>query len=73
MSEYFKIDVESYRQNGYVIVENLLTPDEVAALKNEMLCICKGERAKIKGLQQHKPNEPEEEILKVIHSLQLIK
>jgi phytanoyl-CoA hydroxylase len=58
------VDVEAYKKNGYIIVENLLTHEEVEALKKEMLCICKGERAKIKGLQKHRPEDPEEEIFK---------
>ena len=33
-----------YAENGYLIVENALSPDELAELRAETTTICRGER-----------------------------
>jgi len=44
-------DAEFYQENGYLVVENLLSRDEVEQLKTEQLNICKGKTEKpIKGV-----------------------
>ena len=34
---------EFYQENGYLVVPNALSPDELQELRNEALRICKGE------------------------------
>eukprot|EP00045_Choanoeca_perplexa_P006306 m.53620 g.53620 ORF g.53620 m.53620 type:complete len:321 (-) comp13574_c0_seq3:81-1043(-) len=39
-----------YRQDGFVVINNLLTPHEVTDLQNEMISICRGERGTVPGM-----------------------
>eukprot|EP01102_Stenamoeba_stenopodia_P009110 TRINITY_DN2671_c0_g2_i1.p1 TRINITY_DN2671_c0_g2~~TRINITY_DN2671_c0_g2_i1.p1 ORF type:complete len:326 (+),score=63.82 TRINITY_DN2671_c0_g2_i1:470-1447(+) len=58
-----KVDKKLYDEQGYVIVENLLSEQQVTELKDELASICKGERGKIKGGSLRK-NITEDEILR---------
>ncbi len=37
-------DVDFYQEQGYLIVENALSEDEIAELRNETTAVCRGER-----------------------------
>lgn len=54
-SGYFKLPmtseaVEFYRDQGFLVVEDALTPDEVEALRKEATAICAGKRGMVHGL-----------------------
>jgi ectoine hydroxylase-related dioxygenase (phytanoyl-CoA dioxygenase family) len=43
-------EVERYRRDGYLVVEGLLDHREVAAIREEAVAICSGQRGAIEGL-----------------------
>lgn len=56
--------VSFYRENGYLIVEGALTPDEVEELRRETTAIVRGERGAFRGLSPAAPNETDQDILR---------
>jgi ectoine hydroxylase-related dioxygenase (phytanoyl-CoA dioxygenase family) len=58
-------DVRSfYQENGYIIVENALTPAEVADLRRETLSLCRGERGDINGLPPEAQQDSDDALMK---------
>src|SRR5690606_34539703 len=53
-----------YEKFGYLIAPDLLSPQEIAALKRETAAIFRGERGNIEGLVPVAPEEPDSEVLK---------
>ncbi|XP_065829295.1 phytanoyl-CoA dioxygenase, peroxisomal-like isoform X2 [Oscarella lobularis] len=54
---------QNYKDDGFVVVDNLLTPSEVKSLKDEMLDICSGKRGRISGVTPSSETATEAEIL----------
>jgi ectoine hydroxylase-related dioxygenase (phytanoyl-CoA dioxygenase family) len=58
-------DVRSfYQENGYTILENALTPAEVADLRRETLGLCRGERGDINGLPPEAQQDSDDALMK---------
>lgn len=57
-------DQEFFRQNGFLVVENALSPTEVEALCREATAVCRGERGQVGGALSHGPNESDEDVLR---------
>lgn len=57
-------DGEFYQENGYLIVEDALSAEEVAALRQEALDICRGERGDIFGATFAPPDTSDDEVLR---------
>jgi ectoine hydroxylase-related dioxygenase (phytanoyl-CoA dioxygenase family) len=55
--------VEFYRENGYLIVHNVLQPNELETLLQEATHICSGDQGNFKGSKTLTGNETEDEIL----------
>jgi len=55
--------VEVYRRDGCLIVPDLLSPHECAALCAESLAVCCGERGPVAGLEVPEPGESEEDTM----------
>jgi len=55
-----------YRDNGFLVLEDALSPEEVAELNRETLAICRGERGAIRGAMEPTPGETDEEALRRI-------
>jgi phytanoyl-CoA hydroxylase len=53
-----------YRENGYLVVENCVPPDEIAELRRETTEVCRGNRGAYGGIVESKPEETDEEVLK---------
>lgn len=53
----------SYQENGYVLVPELLTAREVAALRVEAATICRGKRGAVRGLQRDDPAASDDAIM----------
>ena len=53
-----------YTENGYYILPDALTPDEVEELRAETTAICKGERGDVDGFEPNLPGESEEDVLR---------
>ena len=58
-----KKNISFYHDNGYLIVPDLVSPENIAALKKETVEIFRGNRGKIDGLLDVN-NETDEEVLK---------
>lgn len=56
-------DVLSYQRQGYLVVPDLLSSAECAALRGESLAVCRGERGPVEGLDEPRPGESEEDTL----------
>lgn len=54
---------EFYKENGFLVVEDALSPEEVEAHRKEATAICKGERGPIPGIEKH-PGETDDEIIR---------
>ncbi|HEU4554134.1 MAG TPA: phytanoyl-CoA dioxygenase family protein [Chitinophaga sp.] len=57
-------NIRQYQEQGYLVVPNLLSPAEIAALKKETAAIFRGERGHIEGMVSVDENEPDDEVLK---------
>jgi phytanoyl-CoA hydroxylase len=55
--------INFYHENGYLIVEDVLTPAEVAAIKAETVAICRGELGDVIGLPAHDPTDTNDEVI----------
>ncbi len=56
--------VDFFHQNGYLVIENALTPAEVELLRHETVRICRGELGKVSGLPPSLPQESDDEVIK---------
>lgn len=65
-------DVEFYNENGYLIVENALSPDEVEALRNETTDICRGHVGDIGNLPSSEEDASEEDVLKQVLCIHMV-
>ncbi|MDB6169531.1 MAG: putative dioxygenase [Verrucomicrobia bacterium] len=52
-----------YQANGYFVLENGFTPDEIEGLKREATLICRGERGELEGHPKALPAESDESVL----------
>jgi phytanoyl-CoA hydroxylase len=57
-------DIAEFGRWGHVILENALSPDEVAELNAEAARICRGELGAIKGAEHARPGETDEEVMR---------
>jgi ectoine hydroxylase-related dioxygenase (phytanoyl-CoA dioxygenase family) len=53
-----------YRENGYLVIEDCLSPKEVAELREETTQVCRGNRGAFGGITDAKPGETDDEILR---------
>ncbi|MDB6092539.1 MAG: putative dioxygenase [Verrucomicrobia bacterium] len=66
---YFSPDADQaaikafYQANGYFVLENGFTAEEVEALKQETTLICRGERGELPNQEKANPAEPDESVL----------
>lgn len=57
-------DVAFYKENGYLVVEGALTPEEIEELRSETTELCRGNRGEIRGVTPAEPGETDEAVLK---------
>ena len=55
-------DVASYRENGFLIVHDALSLEEVEILRGETTAICRGQRGDVRNLPEHAPTDTDEEV-----------
>jgi phytanoyl-CoA hydroxylase len=53
-----------FKENGYLVIENGLTPYELETLRAETTALCRGEKGAIRGVFPARASESDEEILK---------
>jgi len=57
-------DCESYEKDGFLVVPNALTGEEVEELRHETVEICRGHRGAVNGLAESSEDEPDDEIIR---------
>ena len=57
-------NIAFYREYGYLIARDLLSPPEINILKNETASIFRGNRGMIEGILPVTPGEPDSDVLK---------
>jgi phytanoyl-CoA hydroxylase len=56
--------LDRYLEDGYLVVERALRPDEVAALRAEAARICRGELGPVDGVTPAAPSERDDEVIR---------
>jgi ectoine hydroxylase-related dioxygenase (phytanoyl-CoA dioxygenase family) len=59
-----RVDVEVYQRDGFVVLDDLLEPDELEALRHESVSLCRGERGSVDGLEAVAATVPDDEALR---------
>jgi ectoine hydroxylase-related dioxygenase (phytanoyl-CoA dioxygenase family) len=57
-------EIHEYRDRGYAILDAAFAMDEVNALRDEALRICRGDRCPVAGLEPAKASEPDDAVLR---------
>lgn len=57
---------EFYRENGFLVIENALSAEEIASLRDEATAICRGERGEVRGAAEVTPEMSDEEVLRQV-------
>jgi len=52
-----------YEENGYLVLENALTSEEIDEILSETVSICRGKRGEVIGLPSHDPAETDNEVI----------
>ena len=65
-------DVAFYRENGYLIVPNALSSDELESLRNETTAICRGERGEVNNLPEVTTEDTDDDVNKRILCIHMI-
>ncbi len=52
-----------YRENGYLVVEGAMSPDDVVELRHEAARICRGELGALPGVPESRPDESDDEVI----------
>ncbi len=55
-------DVAFYHKNGYLIVPNALSPEEVESLRHETTAICRGDRGEVNNLPEVTPEDTDDTV-----------
>ncbi len=66
MSETENGQVERYQRDGYIVVRDLLTMDEVDGLRSEIAAVCRGERGEVDGLTPLPKDTPDDEAVEQV-------
>ena len=56
-------EVASFEENGFLVVEDVLSPDELANLRAETAHICRGQRGHVTGLPEFSDTESDDEVI----------
>lgn len=57
-------NIDHYRSDGFLIVPDLMTPEEILELRRETISIFRGKRGPVPGLVEVPQDEPDENVLK---------
>jgi len=56
--------VAFYRENGFIVVENCISPEGIEELRNETTQVCRGNRGAFGGIAETKREETDDEVLR---------
>ena len=57
-------EVESFRENGYLVVKTALSRDEIEELRRDTVAICRGEHGPVRGIQPHAADSSDDEVMR---------
>jgi len=57
-------EVEFYRENGYLVVENALSAEEIEELRRDTVAICRGAYGEVRGIQPHSSDESDDAVMR---------
>ena len=55
---------EQFREQGFLLLQDALSPDEVEVLRDETVRICRGDRSEVDGLERASPDEADADVLR---------
>ena len=55
--------VDFYRENGFLVLEDVITPDELAEIRREATKICRGDYGEFNGLVPSQPGDTDDDVL----------
>lgn len=58
------VDVDVYQRDGFVVLDDLLEPEELKALRRESVSLCRGERGSVDGLEAVTEDTSDDEALR---------
>src|SRR5215207_1184907 len=59
-----QVEVDFFRENGYLVIKNALSMDEIEELRRDTISICRGEYGPVRGMLPHIPNETDDEVMR---------
>lgn len=62
--EITQLEVDFYRENGYLVIKNALNMEEIEELRHDTISICRGEYGPVRGMLPHKPGETDDEVMR---------
>lgn len=62
--EITQLEVDFYRENGYLVIKNALSMEEIEELRRDTIAICRGEYGPVRGMLPHKPGETDDEVMR---------
>lgn len=65
-------EVESYKENGFLVVPNALAFEEVEALRAETAAICRGERGEVRNLPEHASGEIDDDVIRRVLCIHMV-
>ena len=57
---------EFFHENGFLVIENGFSPEQVEELRDEATRICRGERGELKGMPELRGDESDEDVLRQV-------
>jgi phytanoyl-CoA hydroxylase len=58
------VDVAGYQRAGFVVLNDVLGPEELEGLRRECVSLCRGERGSVDGLEDVTANVPDDEAMR---------
>lgn len=65
-------EVAFYNANGFLIVPDALSPEDVELLRGETTAICRGLRGEVRNLPEHAPTDTDEEVNKRVLCIHMV-
>jgi ectoine hydroxylase-related dioxygenase (phytanoyl-CoA dioxygenase family) len=58
------VDVEEYQRDGFLVLDDVLEPEELKALRRESVSLCRGERGSVGGLEAPTANMSDDDVVR---------
>ncbi|WP_427896041.1 phytanoyl-CoA dioxygenase family protein [Kribbella sp. GL6] len=58
------VSLDDFRRDGFVVLPDALSPDEVAVLRDETARLCRGERGPVAGIETARPGDTDDDVIR---------